>query len=164
MDHLLLSWGEHGPLRSHDHEHHRYHLRRPKHHHHQSWCKFLNNFGRRSFEKWTYYYSGVQKSFLPSRMRTRGVSLEGYPADWQPAKKATGAFMAGCLFVIDWWKYTLFWQILSVSQCHSKIGPIGTGTVTSLYPQNFEDAHDDIHMYAWKCIWRLKCLKMYMKA
>ena len=62
------------------------------------------------------------------------------------------------------WKYILFCQILSVSQCHSKIGPIGTGTVTSLYPQNFEDAHDDIHMYAWKCIWRLKCLKMYMKA
>ena len=25
----------------------------------------------------------------------------GYPADWQPAKKATGAIMAGCLFVID---------------------------------------------------------------
>ena len=32
----------------------------------------------------------------------------------------------------------LFWQF----------GPIGTGTVTSLHPRNFEDAQDDIHMYA----------------
>ena len=71
--------------------------------------------------------------------------------------------MAGCLFVFlslialskrQPWKYILFCPTLSVSQCHSKIGtfwqfgPIGTGTVTSLYPWNFEDAHDDIHMYA----------------
>ena len=88
----------------------------------------------------------------------------GYPADWQPAKKATlPLWQVAFLSLIALskrqpWKYILFCPILSVSQCHSKIGtflgpfwqfgPIGTRTVTNLYPWNFEDADDDIHMYA----------------
>ena len=48
-------------------------------------------------KQWNQNQKGQQKQSL----NVAEISQNGSPADWQPAKKATGAFMAGWLFVID---------------------------------------------------------------